>query len=119
MIGSMTSDTESTPIEIDCHGVRAKLAADEDLLLLDCREPSEFEFVHLAGATFLPMGQIPSRIDELEPYREKEIVVYCHLGIRSLEVATWLRKQGFSKAKSMAGGIEAWAQKIDRSLPRY
>ena len=115
----MTCDTNSSPIEIDCRSVRAKLVAGANLLLLDCREPREYEFVHLSDATLLPMDELPARIDELEPHRAKEIIVYCHLGIRSLQVATWLRAQGFSRAKSMIGGIEQWAQEIDPTLARY
>ncbi len=65
------------------------------------------------------MDELPARIDELEPHRTKEIIVYCHLGIRSLQVATWLREQGFSQSKSLIGGIEQWAQEIDPTLARY
>ena len=115
----MTCDTNSSPIEIDCRSVRARLVAGADLILLDCREPREYELVHLSDATLLPMDELPARIDELAPHRAKEIVVYCHLGIRSLQVATWLREQGFSRAKSMIGGIEQWAQEIDPTLARY
>jgi rhodanese-related sulfurtransferase len=115
----MTCDANSSPIEIDCRSVRAKLVAGADLILLDCREPREYELVHLADATLLPMDELPARIDEVEPHRAKEIVVYCHLGIRSLQVATWLREQGFSRAKSMIGGIEQWTQEIDPTLARY
>ena len=99
--------------------MREKLVAGAELLLLACREPKEQELVHLSDATLLPMDELPARIDELEPHRAKEIIVYCHLGIRSLQVATWMREQGFSQAKRMIGGIEQWAQQIDRSLARY
>ena len=115
----MADDIESSPIEIHCRSVREKLVAGAELLLLDCREPKEYELVHLSDATLLPMDELPGRIDELEPHRGKEIIVYCHLGIRSLQVATWMREQGFLQAKSMIGGIEQWAQEIDRNLARY
>ncbi len=115
----MADDIESSLIEIHCRSVREKLVAGAELLLLDCREPKEYELVHLSDATLLPMDELPARIDELEPHRAKEIIVYCHLGIRSLQVATWMREQGFSQAKSMIGGIEQWAQEIDPSLARY
>jgi rhodanese-related sulfurtransferase len=55
----------------------------------------------------------------LDPYRECEVVVHCHHGGRSMQVTRWLRQQGFAKAQSMAGGIDAWAAEIDTSLPRY
>ena len=115
----MADDVESSPIEIHCRSVREKLVAGAELLLLDCREPKEYELVHLSDATLLPMDELPARIDELEPHRGKEIIVYCHHGMRSLQVATWMREQGFSQAKSMIGGIEQWAQEIDPSLARY
>ncbi len=115
----MADDIESSPIEIPCRRVHEKLVAGAELLLLDCREPMEYELVHLPDATLLPMDEIPARIGELEPHRAQEIIVYCHLGIRSLHVATWMREQGFPQAKSMIGGIEQWAQEIDRSLARY
>jgi rhodanese-related sulfurtransferase len=115
----VTGNTDCSTIEIDCHRVHAKIVAGADLLLLDCREPREYELVHLADAILLPMDELPARIDELEEHRAKEIVVYCHHGIRSLRVATWLRERGFSQVKSMIGGIEQWAQEIDPTLARY
>ena len=115
----MADDIKPSPIEIDCRSVREKLVAGAELLLLDCREPKEYELVHLSDATLLPLNEIDARIDELEPHRAQEIIVYCHLGMRSLQVATWMREQGFSQAKSMIGGIEQWAQEIDPSLARY
>ncbi len=115
----MANDVEPSPIEIHCRHVREQLVAGAELLLLDCREPKEYELVHLSDATLLPMDELPTRIDELEAHRAKEIIVYCHHGIRSLRVATWMREQGFSQVKSMIGGIEQWAQEIDPSLARY
>ena len=114
-----SSGTHSSEIEIDCRSVREKLASGADLFLLDCRERAEHELVHLAEATLIPMGEIPARIAELEQHRDREIVVFCHLGVRSFDVARWLREQGFASAKSMTGGIEQWARDIDPTLPRY
>jgi rhodanese-related sulfurtransferase len=107
------------PLEIDCQTVHARLLSKQDLLLLDCREPDEHAIVNVAGAQLLPMSQLAARLAELEPYRDREIVVHCHHGGRSLKVAHWLRGQGYVKVQSMAGGIDRWAQEIDRSLPRY
>ena len=106
------------PLEVDCDEVKARIATD-DVLLLDCREQEEFDVVHIPGAMLLPMSQLQVRVDELAAFREKEIVVLCHHGIRSLDVATWLHKQGFASVKSLAGGIDRWAQQIDPTLPRY
>ena len=65
------------------------------------------------------MSEIESRLSELEPYRERHVIVYCHHGMRSLHVSHWLRRQGFTRAQSMAGGIDAWSQEIDPGVSRY
>lgn len=107
------------PMEISCQAVKGKLDANEDFLLLDCREANEYETVKIDAATLLPMSEIQARVGELDEHRDREIVVHCHHGGRSLQVANWLRQQGFSTAKSMAGGIDQWATDVDPSLPRY
>lgn len=108
-----------TPLEIDVHTVQQLRSSEEDFLLLDCREPIEWQTVKLEGARLIPMGSIPSQVAELEPYRDKRVVVYCHHGGRSLQVTRWLRQQGFANAQNMRGGIDDWSLKIDPSLPRY
>jgi len=115
----MTEPTQDCPLEIDVHAVRSLFDAKQEFLLLDCREPSEHELVKIQGATLIPMGEIPQRVDELAGFRDKRIVVHCHHGGRSLMVTQWLRDQGFIQAQNMAGGIDAWSLEIDRSLPRY
>ena len=107
------------PIETSCPDVHAAQTGGEDFLLVDCREPDEFALVKIPGARLLPLGELPARLAELEPYRERRIVVHCHHGGRSLRAANWLRANGFSQAQSLAGGIDAWAQQIDSALPRY
>jgi rhodanese-related sulfurtransferase len=108
------------PIEIDCRAVAASLGAqDEDFVLIDCREKDEHALVSIAGARLLPLSELAARAGELDPYRDRQIAVHCHHGGRSLKVAHWLRGQGFSRACSMAGGIDAWSQEIDPALPRY
>jgi rhodanese-related sulfurtransferase len=107
------------PIETDCQSVQRDLRRENGLLLLDCREQEEWNLVHIDSAKLVPMRQLASRIDELESYRDARIVVYCHHGGRSLRVAEWLRKVGFEKAQSMAGGIDTWSQTVDSTLPRY
>ncbi len=109
----------SLPLEIDCRSVKVKLDAKADFLLLDCREKTEYDTVHIPGAMLLPMSEMQARVAELEPQKQKEIVVHCHHGGRSLRVTNWLRQQGFANVKSMAGGIDEWATQIDTSLPRY
>lgn len=115
----MTDAAPSTPLETDCRTVKAMLDSGESFLLLDCRESDEHETVSIPEAVLLPMSEIQDRVGELEDHREKRIVVHCHHGGRSLQVARWLRGQGHDDAASMAGGIDQWAVEIDPSLPRY
>jgi rhodanese-related sulfurtransferase len=115
----MSSGNETLPIEIDCRQLRSHLDADDDVLVVDCRERDEYAVVNLSQATLLPMSELVDRIAELEPHREQRIVVHCHHGGRSLRVANWLRENGFPQAQSLAGGIDQWSVEIDPSLPRY
>jgi len=107
------------PMEIDCASVKQRLDAHEDFFFVDCREASEYEACKIAGATLLPMSELTNRVGELEAHKNREIIVHCHHGGRSLRVASWLRKNGFEKARSMAGGIDQWSLEIDPSVPRY
>jgi rhodanese-related sulfurtransferase len=107
------------PIEIDCRTVKARLDAGDPLVLLDCRERNEYDFVRLEAARLVPMSELPQRVGELDELRDAEMVVYCHHGVRSRQVANWLRGQGFAHVQSLAGGIDRWAQEIDGTLPRY
>lgn len=107
------------PIEIDCRTVKARLDAGDPLVLLDCRERNEYDFVRLETARLVPMSELSQRVGELDELRDAEMVVYCHHGVRSRQVANWLRGQGFAHVQSLAGGIDRWAQEIDATLPRY
>ena len=111
--------TPPLPMEIDVAAVKQMLDRDEEFLLVDCREPAEYDFCRIDGAELVPMNETPDRVSEWDQYRDCTIVIYCHLGIRSLQVASWLRMEGFKKCRSMTGGIEAWSQKVDSSIPRY
>jgi rhodanese-related sulfurtransferase len=104
--------------EITPEAVKSAADANFPFTLLDVREPWEFEAASIAGATLIPMGDIPSRAhQELDP--EAHIIVYCHHGVRSMSVTAWLRQQGFDKAQSMAGGIDAWSRTVDGKVPIY
>ena len=109
----------TTPLEIDCQTVKARLDGGSSFLFLDVREPDEYATAHIEGATLLPMSQLVDRVAELEPHKNAEIVVHCHHGGRSLRVVNWLREQGYAHAINMAGGIDQWSQVIDPSVPRY
>jgi rhodanese-related sulfurtransferase len=105
-------------LEITPEELKQKLDSNESLTLLDVREPWEFQAAHIAGAKHIPMGEVPSRAhQELDP--DDHIVVVCHHGVRSLNVANWLRQQGFEKAQSARGGIDHWSRTIDPTVPLY
>jgi rhodanese-related sulfurtransferase len=104
--------------EISPEEVKAKLAAGEKFLLLDVREPWEFETASIERAKLMPMGDVPSRAhQELDP--EEHVVVICHHGVRSMNVTAWLRQEGFDRVQSMRGGIDAWARYVDTNVPVY
>jgi rhodanese-related sulfurtransferase len=106
------------PLDIDVRTVKQMLDRGEKFVLLDCRENSEVATARIAGTTHIPMREIPARIAELGP-KQGRIVIHCHHGGRSQRVAQFLRQQGFDQAQNMAGGIDAWSQGIDSSVPRY
>jgi rhodanese-related sulfurtransferase len=107
------------PRQIRPEALAKKLAAGEPVYLLDVREPWEHALTRLADSTLIPLGELPQRIDEVEPAAGVPVVVYCHHGIRSLSGAAILEAKGFAEAYSLAGGIEAWSLLIDPSVPRY
>lgn len=86
-------------------------------LLLDVREPWEYNICHIEGSQLLPMGQIPSRLNDLDP--DGEVVVICHHGIRSRQVAMYLEHMGFTKVINLARGIDGWAREVDRDMAVY
>ncbi len=99
---------------------QTKLLLDEGkLLLIDCRTPAEFELVHVAGAQLLPLDQIESRHDEVEPEPGQTVAVMCHHGVRSLKAAHALRALGHGNVMSVAGGIDLWSLQVDKSVGRY
>ncbi len=109
----------SYPLHIDVRSVKELLDGGEDFLLLDCREQNEYDLVRIDGSRLIPLGEIPGRLAELEPYRDKRIVAHCHHGGRSLQITQWLRNEGFSNVQNMMGGIDSWALLIETHLPRY
>ncbi|MBW2471368.1 MAG: sulfurtransferase [Deltaproteobacteria bacterium] len=86
-------------------------------LLLDVREPWEFEKACIEGSTLAPMRTIPERMQELNP--EQEIVVICHHGIRSRMIGLYLENHGFSRIINLTGGVEAWAREVDPHMATY
>ena len=106
-------DYEITPEE-----VKQAAESGQSFILLDVRESWEFQTARIEGAKLIPIGEIPRRApQELDP--REHIVVFCHHGVRSLNVAAWLRQQGFPRAQSMAGGIDQWSRSVDARVPLY
>jgi rhodanese-related sulfurtransferase len=106
------NDLEITPTE-----TKQRLDRGDKMLLVDVREPWEFETCRIEGATLIPMGSIPANLQALDI--DDDVVCYCHHGVRSLDVVVWLRGQGVAGAKSLAGGIDRWSLEIDPQVPRY
>ena len=107
---------EAVP-EISVAELKAKLDAREDFLLLDVREPYEYDIACIPGAKLIPLGELPSRMSELDS--AQEIALHCKTGRRSAQALRALREAGFSKLANVHGGIEAWANEIDPSVPKY
>jgi len=103
--------------EISAGQVKALQKTGAPFTLLDVRDAWECEKARIDGATNIPMADVPTRIQELDP--ETHIVVVCHHGVRSLTVTNWLRQQGFEKVQSMRGGIDGWARTVDPKVPLY
>ena len=109
---------EETPVdEISAEEVKRKLDAREPMILLDVREPHEYEISRIDSARLIPLGELPTRMDELE--RETTIIVHCHSGVRSAHAVQLLRAAGFARAINLAGGIDAWSVEVDPTVPRY
>jgi rhodanese-related sulfurtransferase len=98
--------------------LKQKLDAHEDVFVLDVREPHEYNIVNI-GATLIPLGDLPKRLGELPQDKAREIVVHCRSGARSQNGALELKKAGYTHVSNLTGGILAWADEIDKSLPKY
>jgi len=112
------SEHEETVAGISVQDVAMKLEKGEDFILLDVRDPHEWEISDIQGATHhIPKGQVLEHLGELDTARE--IVVYCKSGARSADVVYSLKEMGYSRLKNMTGGINAWARTVDPTLPTY
>ena len=89
----------------------------EKPLLLDVREPWEYERARIPGAQLVPMREVPARLDEIDP--EKEVVAICHHGGRSAQVALFLEKNGYGRVHNLVGGVDAWSRTVDPAVPTY
>jgi len=103
--------------EITAEELEAEWQKNPDLLVIDVRDPHEYQIVHIDGAVLIPLGELPTRLGEFDGHRE--IVTHCHHGARSLKALEILKGAGFSKVRSLRGGIDAWAVNVDPGMPRY
>lgn len=97
------ADTQSEPQEL-----KQKLEAKEDFLLIDGRQPWEHERVSIPGSRLIPMGRLPEVVTNMLA-EKREVILYCHHGVRSLDSALWLRSRGVGLARSLSGGIDRWS----------
>jgi adenylyltransferase/sulfurtransferase len=110
---------EEIPVtgDITVTEVKAKIDRKDDFVLVDVREPHEWQIGRIEGAILMPMNDVPKRLSELDP--DAEIVVHCKMGGRSAKVVEFLKANGYPKARNMVGGILAWSDKVDPSVPKY
>lgn len=112
-----TNSMPATAPEISVSEVAERLRAGEEFVLLDVREPWEFEMAQLPNAQLVPLSTLPAAHASLDP--DREYVVYCHHGMRSAMAANWLVSNGFGRVANMTGGIDAWSMNVDRNVPQY
>ena len=93
-----------------------KMLDNNEVILLDVREPYEVEICHVKGSLFIPMNEIPQKLEQLD--KEKNYAVMCHSGVRSLHVSNYLNSQGFI-AMNVSGGIDMWSLSVDKNIKRY
>jgi molybdopterin/thiamine biosynthesis adenylyltransferase/rhodanese-related sulfurtransferase len=113
----LTSRTQGGVDEVDVLGLKRSLDSGSEMFLLDVREPYEFDFAHLKDSKLVPLGQLADRIEELD--KSKDIVVYCHTGVRSARAVEFLKSNGFTKVRNLKGGIKSWTALVDPTVPDY
>jgi adenylyltransferase/sulfurtransferase len=107
----------ATANEITVDELKQRLDRREELFILDVRNPEEYQICKIAGSTLIPLPSLPQRFRELDP--ERELIVHCKSGMRSAKAIQFLREQGFRKLVNLKGGILAWAERIDPTMPKY
>lgn len=103
--------------EIDAVGLKELLDRNHDFVLIDVREPHEYQICRIPKARLIPLGELPKRVGELDP--AAEYIIHCRSGVRSAKACVVLREAGFRSVRNMAGGILAWSDKVDPSVPKY
>jgi sulfur-carrier protein adenylyltransferase/sulfurtransferase len=109
--------TGSEPAEITVEELKQRIDRGEALFILDVRNPEEFDICRIPGSHLVPLPQLAQRFEELP--RDADFVVHCKSGMRSAKAISFLKQQGFQNMKNLKGGILAWADRIDRAMPKY
>ena len=104
--------------EITATELKERMDAGENVQLIDVRQPEEYAFAKIEGAKLIPLGELPSRVGELDPTRE--FVFQCKSGVRSARAVEFLQQTGFQgSVKNLRGGITAWSNEVDPKVPKY
>lgn len=111
---------QELPYELTVREVEDRRKAGEDICLIDVREDMEWQICRIEGANLVPMGTVPSRLQELDKQADSTpLVVYCHHGVRSAHAIGLLRQFGFGRLVNLTGGIDRWSLEVDPGVPRY
>jgi adenylyltransferase/sulfurtransferase len=117
IVSAVTSEESAQDDDTSVEELKTRIDQEDGVFILDVREPQEFEICRIPNSTLIPLGDLPHRLSELEG--KNEMVVHCKSGVRSAKAVKLLREAGFSRAKNLRGGILAWIDKVDPSLPKY
>ena len=112
-------DQTANPMTVSPQQLQEELAGSNPPVLVDCREPQEQAIAMLNAAQSFPLSRLAEQQDELIALAQQSVVVYCHHGIRSLQLAQWLSEKGFRDVRSLEGGLDRWAEQLDPAMPRY
>ncbi len=115
--GEAEDFSQSDDLEISVEDFNELRTKNGNVVVIDVREPHEYEICNLEGAKLIPLGELAERVNELDT--ADDIVIHCHSGGRSLRATKLLRTMGFKKVKNLKGGIDEWAEKFDPDMPRY
>jgi len=110
-------ETLANAADIEPRDVKAKIDKGDRFVLIDVREPHEWQIGHIPQAKLIPLGELPKRINELDS--ADEIIAHCKSGARSAKAVEFLQQSGFKKVRNMKGGILAWSDQVDSSVPKY
>ena len=111
--------TKIKQLKITTMEVAKKIQKAEEFLFIDVRDNEEYTLAKIQGTKLIPLTELPSKMPELDKFKDREVIVHCHHGGRSMTAAKFLHQSGFKNVKSMDGGIDAWSLLIDESVPRY